>query len=118
MPQQCFSPELRAFYSIQANQLCVSANVVGQVSQSNLTARPLESYTPQKDSIHGVFHEAEHMLDQGTDFGFLPIVTSLGFAQWCPSTPFFTHLVFDIQVLQNPLDFLACVGSISMQRLS
>ena len=94
-----FSYCLCALNSIQTNELNVSANVISQVGQSDLTCRPLDSYTPYEDAVHRVLHEPEHMLHQSADFRLLAIVLALIFCKRRASVAFFAHLVFDLQVL-------------------
>ena len=58
------------------------------------------------------------MLHQSADFRLQAIVPALAFRERRASAAFFAHFVFDIQVLQNLLNFLARIGAVGVQRFS
>ena len=82
------------FFTTNRTNFYESANVICPVGQADLTGGFFDPYTPEEGAVHRVLHETECMFNQ------------------CASATFFARFVFDIQFLQNLLDFLAVIGAV------
>ena len=97
----------------RSDQLDVALHVVGQIAQSYTRRVSCETYIPQFGSTHTVLYISEDMFYQAAYLRLEVIEYLATLAEWSVSRRLFMYIVFNLHLLEFPVDFRALVGTVA-----